>query len=299
MAALDGLLNELKGRLPVEDRRVHLLGFSSGARLALRAAAARPGRYASVVAHSTLMPVPPPTTKMPPQIWVHGERDRLSDIGPVRRAVAAALKARQRVQLISVPGLGHQWAREADVNSQLWTFMALQTWAARTDQALGIVGAMHADMPLIATLAAAFGLALALGLVAVKLRLPALVGYLLAGVVIGPHTPGFVGDVNLAQQLAEVGVMLLMFGVGLHFSLTDLLGVRRVALPGALVQMGAATAMGAALACPGAGAWLGPWCLACRCRWPARWCCCAPSKAANCCTAATAASPWVGWWSKT
>ncbi|MCZ8235298.1 MAG: cation:proton antiporter [Inhella sp.] len=103
-------------------------------------------------------------------------------------------------------------------------------------------------MPLIATLAAAFGLALALGLLAVKLRLPALVGYLLAGVIIGPHTPGFVGDVHLAQQLAEVGVMLLMFGVGLHFSLADLLAVRRVALPGAVVQMGAATAMGAGLA---------------------------------------------------
>ena len=107
---------------------------------------------------------------------------------------------------------------------------------------------MHGEMPLIATLAAAFGLALALGLVAVKLRLPALVGYLLAGVIIGPHTPGFVGDVHLAQQLAEVGVMLLMFGVGLHFSLADLLAVRRVALPGAVVQMGAATAMGAGLA---------------------------------------------------
>ncbi|RVT83654.1 alpha/beta hydrolase family esterase [Inhella crocodyli] len=127
LQALDALLDALKARLPVEARRVHLLGFSSGARLALRAAAARPGRYASVVAHSTLMPVPPPSTKMPPQIWVHGERDRLSDIGPVRRAVAAALKARQRVQLITVPNLGHQWAREADLNSQLWTFMALQT----------------------------------------------------------------------------------------------------------------------------------------------------------------------------
>jgi len=127
LAALDALLDTLQKRLPVEARRVHLVGFSSGARLALRAAAARPGRYASVVAHSTLMPVPPATTKMPPQIWVHGERDRLSDIAPVRRAVAAAVKARQRVQLISVPGLGHQWAREADVNSQLWTFMALQT----------------------------------------------------------------------------------------------------------------------------------------------------------------------------
>lgn len=131
LAALDGLLDELKKRLPVEARRLHLLGFSSGARLALRAAAARPGRYASVVAHSTLLPAPAPSTKMPPQIWVHGEADRLSPIAPVRRAVAAALKARQRVQLISVPGLGHQWAREADVNSQLWTFMALQALGRR------------------------------------------------------------------------------------------------------------------------------------------------------------------------
>lgn len=103
------------------------------------------------------------------------------------------------------------------------------------------------SMPLITTIAAALGLALVLGLVAVKLRLPALVGYLLAGVMIGPFTPGFVADVDLASQLAEIGVMLLMFGVGLHFSLDDLLAVRRVALPGAIVQMAAATAMGWAL----------------------------------------------------
>jgi CPA2 family monovalent cation:H+ antiporter-2 len=84
-------------------------------------------------------------------------------------------------------------------------------------------------------------------MLALKLRLPALVGYLLAGVVIGPFTPGFVADVDLAAQLAEIGVMLLMFGVGLHFSLDDLLAVRKVALPGALVQMAAATALGWAL----------------------------------------------------
>jgi CPA2 family monovalent cation:H+ antiporter-2 len=105
---------------------------------------------------------------------------------------------------------------------------------------------MHA-MPLITTMAAALGLALILGMLALKLRLPALVGYLLAGVVIGPFTPGFVADVDLAAQLAEIGVMLLMFGVGLHFSLDDLLAVRKVALPGALVQMAAATALGWAL----------------------------------------------------
>ncbi|MCY4745083.1 cation:proton antiporter [Pelomonas sp. UHG3] len=107
---------------------------------------------------------------------------------------------------------------------------------------------MHDGMTLISTLAAAFGLALVLGLLAQWARLPALVGYLLAGVLIGPHTPGFVGDVHLAQQLSEVGVMLLMFGVGLHFSVADLMSVKGIALPGALVQMAAATAMGAGLA---------------------------------------------------
>jgi CPA2 family monovalent cation:H+ antiporter-2 len=103
-------------------------------------------------------------------------------------------------------------------------------------------------MPLVVTLAAALGLALVLGFAATRLKLPALVGYLAAGVLIGPHTPGFVADVALAAQLAEIGVMLLMFGVGLHFSVGDLLAVRRVALPGAIVQMIAATALGGALA---------------------------------------------------
>jgi CPA2 family monovalent cation:H+ antiporter-2 len=103
---------------------------------------------------------------------------------------------------------------------------------------------MPHSVSLIATLAAGFGLALAFGFVAARLGLPALLGYLVAGVVIGPATPGFVADADLAAQLAEVGVMLLMFGVGLHFSLGDLLSVRRVALPGALVQMAVATALG-------------------------------------------------------
>ncbi|MDO9091172.1 MAG: cation:proton antiporter [Rubrivivax sp.] len=107
---------------------------------------------------------------------------------------------------------------------------------------------MHQNMPLIVTLAVALGLALVLGFVAARLKLPALVGYLLAGVLIGPHTPGFVADVALAGQLAEVGVMLLMFGVGLHFSIGDLMAVRKVAVPGAVVQMAVATAMGAGVA---------------------------------------------------
>ena len=83
------------------------------------------------------------------------------------------------------------------------------------------------------TIAAALGLGAVFGLVAVKLRLPALVGYLVAGVILGPATPGIVADVDLSRQLAEIGVMLLMFGVGLHFSFSDLLAVKSIALPGA------------------------------------------------------------------
>jgi monovalent cation:H+ antiporter-2, CPA2 family len=105
---------------------------------------------------------------------------------------------------------------------------------------------MPHSVPLITTIAAGFGLALVLGFLAARLKVPALVGYLLAGILIGPATPGFVADVGLAQQLAEIGVMLLMFGVGLHFSFEDLLAVRKIALPGALAQIGAATALGMA-----------------------------------------------------
>ena len=88
---------------------------------------------------------------------------------------------------------------------------------------------MPHNISLITTIAAGFGLALVLGFLAVRLRLPALVGYLLAGVLIGPGTPGFVADVEIASQLSEIGVMLLMFGVGLHFSMQDLLAVKRIA----------------------------------------------------------------------
>jgi CPA2 family monovalent cation:H+ antiporter-2 len=91
-------------------------------------------------------------------------------------------------------------------------------------------------------------LALAFGYLAARLRVPPLVGYLLAGIALGPFTPGLVADTNLAAQLADVGVILLMFGVGLHFSFADLFKMRHVALPGALVQMALATALGASLA---------------------------------------------------
>jgi monovalent cation:H+ antiporter-2, CPA2 family len=102
------------------------------------------------------------------------------------------------------------------------------------------------SVTLITTIAAALGFALILGFIAVRLKLPALVGYLIAGVLIGPATPGFVANPELSLQLAEIGVMLLMFGVGLHFSLDDLLAVRRIALPGAIVQIVIATELGMA-----------------------------------------------------
>jgi CPA2 family monovalent cation:H+ antiporter-2 len=103
---------------------------------------------------------------------------------------------------------------------------------------------MEHNIGLITTVAVGSGLALVLGFAAERLRIPALVGYLVAGVIIGPATPGFVADVELASQLSEIGVMLLMFGVGLHFSLSDLLAVRRIAIPGAVAQMGLATILG-------------------------------------------------------
>ena len=102
--------------------------------------------------------------------------------------------------------------------------------------------------PLITTIATALGLALVLGFLAVRLKLPALVGYLLAGILLGPFTPGFVADAAIAGELAEIGVMLLMFGVGLHFSLDDLLEVRKIAVPGAALQIAVATALGAGAA---------------------------------------------------
>lgn len=121
---------------------------------------------------------------------------------------------------------------------------------------------MAHNVSLITTIAVGFGLALLLGVLAERIKVPALVGYLVAGILIGPATPGFVADVGIAAQLSEIGVMLLMFGVGLHFSLDDLLAVKRIALPGAVVQMGLATVLGFGLAwwwgwAPGAALVLG------------------------------------------
>ena len=103
---------------------------------------------------------------------------------------------------------------------------------------------MEHSFTLISTLAAGFGIALVFGFIAEKFKIPALVGYLLAGVIVSPATPGFVADINIASQLSEIGVMLLMFGVGLHFSLSDLMRVKYIAVPGAVAQMGLATGLG-------------------------------------------------------
>ncbi|HYW49354.1 MAG TPA: cation:proton antiporter, partial [Gemmatimonadaceae bacterium] len=114
---------------------------------------------------------------------------------------------------------------------------------------------MPHDTALLLTLAAAFAAAFVFGFGASKLGLPPLVGYLVAGMFLGPHSPGFVADVALAQQLAEIGVILLMFGVGLHFSPGDFMRVRRIALPGAAIQMIIAGALGLLLARSWAWSW--------------------------------------------
>ncbi len=107
---------------------------------------------------------------------------------------------------------------------------------------------MPHSTPLISTIVAGLVLAFILGAIANRFRMPPLVGYLVAGVLVGPFTPGFVADAKLANELSEIGVILLMFGVGLHFSLKDLLSVRAIAIPGAIVQIGGATVMGLGLA---------------------------------------------------
>ena len=111
---------------------------------------------------------------------------------------------------------------------------------------------MPHQAPLISTIVIALALAWAFAAVANRLKLPPIVGYLLAGIAIGPFTPGFVADQNIASELAEIGVILLMFGVGLHFSLADLLSVKAIAIPGAFAQIACATLLGMGL-----GLWLG------------------------------------------
>jgi CPA2 family monovalent cation:H+ antiporter-2 len=107
--------------------------------------------------------------------------------------------------------------------------------------------AIQHDLPLISTIASGLGVAFVFGLIAARLKIPPIVGYLFAGVLIGPYTPGYVGDIKIAEELSEIGIVLLMFGVGLHFSMKDLMEVRKIALPGAIGQILAATGMGAVL----------------------------------------------------
>ncbi|MDN6550735.1 MAG: monovalent cation:proton antiporter-2 (CPA2) family protein, partial [Enterobacterales bacterium] len=106
---------------------------------------------------------------------------------------------------------------------------------------------MHHSTPLITTIVGGLVLAFLLGMLANRLRISPLVGYLVAGVLAGPFTPGFVADTSLAPELAEIGVILLMFGVGLHFSLKDLMAVKNIAIPGAIAQIAVATLLGMGL----------------------------------------------------
>ena len=132
---------------------------------------------------------------------------------------------------------------------------------------------MPHDVNIVGTIAVGFVLASIFGYIADRLRLPALVGFVVAGIFIGPFTPGFVADAEMAGQLAEIGIILLMFGVGLHFSASDLLAVRGVVLPGALGQIALATLLGVA----GAGSPAAPLAralsLVFACPWQAPWCC--------------------------
>lgn len=131
--------------------------------------------------------------------------------------------------------------------------------------------------PLISTIVVALVLAFVFGALAQRLRFSPLVGYLVAGILISPFTPGYVADQGIANELAEIGVILLMFGVGLHFSLGDLLSVGRIAIPGAIAQIAVATALGMVLAwwlgwSAGAGFVLGS--SSKTSRWCLRSCCC-------------------------
>ena len=153
---------------------------------------------------------------------------------------------------------------------------------------------MSHHTPLISTIVMGLVLAFGLGTLAQRLKVSPLVGYLLAGILIGPFTPGFVGDQNIANELAEIGVILLMFGVGLHFTLKDLLSVRAIAIPGALAQIASATVLGMGLSyflgwSLGAGL-VSVW----PCRSPARSCCCGPWRSAGWSRPSAAASRSAG-----
>ena len=154
---------------------------------------------------------------------------------------------------------------------------------------------MHHDTPLISTLVIGLVLAFVLGALAQRIRISPLVGYLLAGILIGPFTPGYVADQKIADQLAEIGVILLMFGVGLHFSLDDLLKVKAIAIPGAIVQIAVATAARDGAGAPDRLAARRPdWCSVSPCRSRRRSCCCARCRSAGWSRPSAAASRSAG-----
>jgi CPA2 family monovalent cation:H+ antiporter-2 len=138
---------------------------------------------------------------------------------------------------------------------------------------------MSHEMPLLSTIVIGLVLAFAFGALAHRLRISPIVGYLVAGIIVGPFTPGYVADQTIAHELAEIGVILLMFGVGLHSSLDDLLSVRAIAIPGAVVQIAVATALG--MGCS-AGRSPPALSLGWRFRWPAPLCCCARCENGGC-----------------
>lgn len=153
---------------------------------------------------------------------------------------------------------------------------------------------MHPSTPLLATLAVGLSAAAILGYIAARLRLPSIVGYLLAGILVGPFTPGFVADATLAPELAEIGVIFLMFGVGLHFSLADLARVWKVAVPGAAAQIVAATALAMLVTHFWGWSFDAGLVFGLGCRSPAPSCCSAPWRTPARWARATARSRWAG-----
>ena len=153
--------------------------------------------------------------------------------------------------------------------------------------------------PLIATIAAGLMLAYVFGLVAHRLRIQPLAGYVLAGVAVGPFTPGFTADAALAAELAEIGVILLMFGVGLHFSLKDLMSVAKIVVPGAIVQIVIATAIGAGLAHLLGWSWVAGLVFGLSLSVASTVVMMRAFQDRQCSRPSAAASPSAGWWSRT
>ena len=189
--------------------------------------------------------------------WPNADRVSGSDSFRVRRFIGSSCGPGARSRLPSgCEGIGVSETaaqptapavRFAASGKTLLHPLAGHTGPAATSNKMERTGPAH-ETPLIATIASGLVLGFGFGLAANRLRISPLIGYLLAGILVGPFTPGFVADQALANQLAEVGVILLLFAVGLHFSLADLMSVRATALPGAIGQLTISTLLGMALA---------------------------------------------------